>query len=132
MHCCILKRPGGILVTKILIKISQKLMHIPFPRIPCPLPPVRSFNYIHLRNLSAHPDWSEDKMTDGRQSSHDVKTNSSVMEEPICTGNSIITNILAGVSSGNFQPPEVRPIPDSPNLQVCLVFIPYTEPYTYL
>jgi hypothetical protein len=23
----------------------------------------------------------------------------------------------------NFQPPEVRPIPDSPNLQVCLVFI---------
>jgi hypothetical protein len=25
--------------------------------------------------------------------------------------------------SGNFQPPEVRPIPDSPNLQVCLVFI---------
>jgi hypothetical protein len=27
------------------------------------------------------------------------------------------------VSSGNFQPPEVRPIPDSPNLQVCLVFI---------
>jgi hypothetical protein len=24
---------------------------------------------------------------------------------------------------GNFQPPEVRPIPDSPNLQVCLVFI---------
>jgi hypothetical protein len=57
----------------------------------------------------------------------------------------IITNILAGdesgigrtegdwkfpertersvLSSGNFQPPEVRPIPDSPNLQVCLVFI---------
>jgi hypothetical protein len=34
------------------------------------------------------------------------------------------------VSSGNFQPPEVRPIPDSPNLQVCLVFIPCTEPYT--
>ena len=28
------------------------------------------------------------------------------------------------VSSGNFQPPEVCPIPDSPNLQVCLVFIP--------
>jgi hypothetical protein len=27
------------------------------------------------------------------------------------------------VGSGNFQPPEVRPIPDSPNLQVCLVFI---------
>ena len=27
------------------------------------------------------------------------------------------------VSSGNFQPPEVRPIKDSPNLQVCLVFI---------
>jgi hypothetical protein len=24
-----------------------------------------------------------------------------------------------------FQPPEVRPIPDSPNLQVCLVFIQY-------
>jgi hypothetical protein len=36
------------------------------------------------------------------------------------------------VSSGNFQPPEVRPIPDSPNLQVCLVFIPHTEPYAYL
>jgi hypothetical protein len=29
------------------------------------------------------------------------------------------------VSSENFQPPEVRPIPDSPNLQVWLVFIPY-------
>ena len=27
------------------------------------------------------------------------------------------------LSSGNFQPPEVRPIPDSQNLQVCLVFI---------
>jgi hypothetical protein len=27
------------------------------------------------------------------------------------------------VGSGNFQPSEVRPIPDSPNLQVCLVFI---------
>jgi hypothetical protein len=52
-----------------------------------------------------------------------------------------ITNILAGsvspgldaprmagsfpseVSSVNFQPPEVRPIPDSLNLQVSLVFI---------
>jgi hypothetical protein len=34
------------------------------------------------------------------------------------------------VSSGNFQPPEARPIPDSPNLQVCLVFTPYIEPYT--
>jgi hypothetical protein len=27
------------------------------------------------------------------------------------------------VGWGNFQPSEVRPIPDSPNLQVCLVFI---------
>ena len=30
---------------------------------------------------------------------------------------------LYNKGSGNFQPPEVRPIPDSPNLQVCLVFI---------
>ena len=29
------------------------------------------------------------------------------------------------VDWGNFQPSEVRPIPDSPNLQVCLVFIQY-------
>ena len=27
------------------------------------------------------------------------------------------------VSSKNFQPPEVRPIPYSPNLKVCFVFI---------
>jgi hypothetical protein len=27
------------------------------------------------------------------------------------------------MGSGNFQPAEVRPIPDSPNLQVCFVFI---------
>ena len=27
------------------------------------------------------------------------------------------------MGSGNFQPPEVRPIPDSPYLQVCFVFI---------
>ena len=33
---------------------------------------------------------------------------------------------LSEVSSGNFQPPEVRQISDSTNLQVCLVFIPYT------
>ena len=29
---------------------------------------------------------------------------------------------LTEVGSGNFRPPEVRPIPESPNLQVCLVF----------
>jgi hypothetical protein len=30
------------------------------------------------------------------------------------------------VSLGNFQPLEVRPLPHSPNLQVCSIFIPYT------
>ena len=34
------------------------------------------------------------------------------------------------VTSENFQLPDVGPIPDSPNLKICLVFIPYTEPYT--
>ena len=32
-------------------------------------------------------------------------------------------NSPSEVSSENFLPPSVRPIPDSPNLQVCLVFI---------
>ena len=33
------------------------------------------------------------------------------------------------VGLGNPQPPELRPIPDSPNLQVCLVFS--TDEFTH-
>ena len=35
------------------------------------------------------------------------------------------------VSSGNFQQPEARPIPDSPNLQVYVWFLPHTSSHTH-